>query len=232
MAQPRCACGQPKSYRTAQCWTCYNAGRRGPSYQCLGCGAAFWRFHSPTKRDARRYCSRACFFAMKKTRAAENQRVIQARKQSESVESEIHRALRQEAQRTLLALRLCAECGGPLSRLSPGGRFCRRCVAYRIATATSRGRRASREVGPEHLCPNCGQTFRGHVQDVYCSLHCAKQYKARHDRCGDTYPTLSHMPLDERNQIAELIALTRAAYRKIDQVRKSGISEIESEVSR
>jgi len=72
--------------------------------------------------------------------------------------------------------------------------------------------------GATHICPNCGQLFNGHDRDVFCSFRCARQL-----RKDGRYPTLGALPLDERNRVAELIALVRSARRQIDRSMKADL---------
>jgi len=80
-----------------------------------------------------------------------------------------------------------------------------------------------------HFCPNCGKAFtttsqpnpdhrtgrvvqRQYMGRVFCSYRCVCQYKYR------TYSALGRIPSEaERNRLAQLIALMRDAYRRIDR---------------
>jgi hypothetical protein len=46
---------------------------------------------------------------------------------------------------------------------------------------------------------------------VFCSARCRSQYSKK----GDRYPSIGGLPLEARNQVAELIALVRSARRQI-----------------
>ena len=61
-----------------------------------------------------------------------------------------------------------------------------------------------------HICPNCGRFFTGKEARVYCSPKCEQQYAGK-----GRYPHIGKIPLTERNHLAELIALQRAANRRL-----------------
>src|SRR5262245_44391239 len=64
--QTMCACGQSKARYTRECRACYLL--HGLSTQrCQQCGQSFRR--KPWNDDTLKYCSRACYFAMKHQRA-------------------------------------------------------------------------------------------------------------------------------------------------------------------
>jgi hypothetical protein len=54
--------------------------------------------------------------------------------------------------------------------------------------------------------------FRGYESDVYCSPRCRHYYS--HKR---RYPTLGLVPRDERNRLAGMMALVRAARRLLSE---------------
>jgi len=199
-----CACGRPKSRRTVQCRTCFNVKHRSPAFQCAWCTRTFWR--PKWKDDARRFCSRDCFFAMKKGRAAD-------RAESEAAEREIQQALYHAAKKVRRSLRRCVHCAGSMPD-DRGGRYCSdACLCAVLGTKVRETRRTNKAAGIQHQCPNCGVWFPGHPCDVYCSPRCCKQFKTHLGR----YPSLENVfPIEERNRIAGLIALVRAARRQID----------------
>lgn len=204
-----CSCGRPKFSRSARCLACAKAVRRR-ALTCTYCGVAFWR-RKVGDKEQRRFCSRECYFSMKKAHAVTHAAELQASKANEQIEKVIQRELREAAQQTLLVLRWCP-CGAPLNRRSVGGRYCRACVATRIRTATRNARHAASEQGIEHLCPNCGQWFKGYEREVYCSVRCGKRMR----KVPGRYPSISEIPIDQRNQLAEYLALIRRARRHID----------------
>lgn len=82
----------------------------------------------------------------------------------------------------------------------------------RRALAFPRPRPPSRPpVFLEHVCPNCGQRYMGQERRVYCSPQCSQQYLHH-----GNYPPLGAVPLVERNSLATLVALTRAANRHLN----------------
>lgn len=201
-----CQCGGSKTASAKMCRSCVARHQRR-LFTCQGCGVMHWR--RAWCDDARKYCSRECYFRMKKTRAAANaaQQVID--RLSVQAEHEIQRELRRAAQQAQLALRWCS-CGAPLNRRSPRAVCCDACRKERIGRSVSRRRTVSREHGVQHCCPNCGQQFRGYEGDVYCSTRCAHRYN-HHGR----YPSIGQLSLTERNRIAELLALVRTARKHI-----------------
>jgi endogenous inhibitor of DNA gyrase (YacG/DUF329 family) len=170
-----------------------------PTFYCESCAAPFWR--RKNHKDARRFCSKRCAGTWHRARTA-------ARVQAERTQREIDRALLQAARETARLLRRCP-CGASLDRRSAGGRFCRACVAARLRASNIRQQKAARDYGPLHCCPNCGRQFQGYEGAVFCSSLCSKRLHRKR------YPTLAHIPLEERNHLAEMIALVRAARRKI-----------------
>lgn len=196
-----CACGQRKTDAATRCQSCATAHRR-PMFRCEWCSAEFWR-RRWDGRDYRRFCSHRCANACT---GAQVYAVCQARRDSEQAQREIDRELRRAAQRVLLELRSCS-CGGPITR--PHGTMCTTCAA-------THRRERGREHGIKHLCPNCGQWFRGLETDVYCSPRCARQLRKK-----GRYPSIASLATGERNRIAELIALIRAARRRIEQPAES-----------
>lgn len=93
-------------------------------------------------------------------------------------------------------------------------------IERQITRALRREQQARRkqERAPcDHVCPNCGVTFMGRPRCVYCSMKCRQQL-THHNRAGkQRYPSLDGMPVAERNQIARLVALVRAARRVLNE---------------
>jgi len=63
--------------------------------------------------------------------------------------------------------------------------------------------------GLHHICPNCGDAFRGYAAAVFCSRSCAHSF-GKMQRRG-SYPSIATLPVDERNKLAHLISLARRA---------------------
>lgn len=199
--------------------------RRNPDrFVCKGCGQLIKRYPAPARDNRREYCSLKCKMRVW-WRTHECQRYppsesLVLRRQIESAqrkalcrEQQIERAIERvhwEQARTICS------CGATIARDSgsnaPYCRLCRTCATTRIAAINRETRAAIRTEGVDHVCPNCGQSFRGYVDDVYCSSRCNKQMHKKKGR----YPSIRGLPLDERNRLAELLALVRAARRRMD----------------
>jgi predicted RNA-binding Zn-ribbon protein involved in translation (DUF1610 family) len=84
--------------------------------------------------------------------------------------------------------------------------------AHKQARSVLRAEReqARRDRRISHTCPNCGDTFIGLPSVVYCGKRC-RDLLGKHGR----YPGLRSVPAPERNQVAEMIALVRAARRAL-----------------
>jgi hypothetical protein len=132
------------------------------------------------------------------------------RRRERRIEEQLERVHWQQAR----TISICT-CGVTITR--PAATLCKTCYAARMGTVIRHAREASRIEGLNHVCPNCGQQFLGYTADVYCSKRCFRQY-TKHQR----YPGLRSLPLNERNQIAAMIALVRAANRRIDESLKAG----------
>lgn len=205
--RPRCSCGGQKARYSLRCQACDAVRRKCeavrrmvPTRVCQWCGAEFRRQgDARAAHDVLRFCSKKCWGAFRSAIAqAQHEKYRGARQ----IIRELTRAQR------LYARSVCA-CGATITR--PYGSLCTSCRAARRSEAF----RIRREEGVHHLCPNCGQSFRGHTDDVYCSSPCAKQFRKK------SRSRIRAIPLDERNRIAELLALVRAANRRIDEVNKS-----------
>jgi predicted RNA-binding Zn-ribbon protein involved in translation (DUF1610 family) len=200
-----CACGGRRSRNARQCKSCDTAARRGSDFSCEWCGLVFWRkSHNSNKADARRFCSKQCSGALKTAQA-------RAREHVTAIETEFARAVEQELHARLSTpqqpVRICS-CGAVITKKGTG--YCAACLPSRVATWCRAARSVVRHEGVEHVCPNCGHSFRGYVGDVFCSQRCATQL-THHRR----YPSIGAVPYPERNQLAELIALQRAANRRL-----------------
>lgn len=212
-----CACGQRKSYSAVRCLTCERLRRHSPPEprMCEWCGLSFRRkLHGGGgDHDTGRFCSKKCSGARR--RAGTMLRLEQQKQQrfASEIERQIQREL-DRAQRELeraqrdCAPRFCA-CGTAITN----GSMCQPCATIRKVTGLYAAREMARIAGHEHCCPNCGARFRGLERDVYCSDHCARQLCKRRQR----YPAIGHFPLNERNRLAELIALVRSARRRINK---------------
>ena len=65
-----------------------------------------------------------------------------------------------------------------------------------------------------HVCPDCGTSFHAPMKYVFCSRRCDLRYSKK-DR-----PSLGSIPIHDRNQIASLMALVRAANRRIQDAAR------------
>jgi predicted nucleic acid-binding Zn ribbon protein len=224
-----CRCGGRKAWNSQLCSSCRRQERRGPHQQCEFCGVSFWRYNmgDPAK-DARRFCSRRCSALHRGAtgrqtmqnpeirarivgsiayRQCVEQRHAQAQerqRQREQEWQELQKRLQEQRERYQEETK-CA-CGAPstIARWTPTHPYMRRwCEACHTQEFQAW----------QHVCPNCGQEFDGEYRTVYCSERCATQMRKRQQR-SDTYPSIGGIPLAERNKLAELIALMRAANRQ------------------
>lgn len=199
-----CACGRPKHSRSKLCLMCdkQRRTRMVPIRICQWCGGKFRRKgHDPrTTHDVLRFCRKKCWGAFRSAFAQAEQEQYQ---RAREISRELTRAQR------LYARSVCP-CGAPITR--PRGRFCNTCAATCRGRGIRRARAVGRRTGLAHLCPNCGRQFRGYERDVFCSQHCSHQYTKK-----QRYPSIGAMSLEQRNQIAELIALVRSARRRVHE---------------
>ncbi len=198
----RCECGQAKSLGSQRCQTCHMQQRHDRVLRrtCQSCGREFRRKHSlRSGHDVLRFCSKKCWGVFQ-TALAHTAR--DAYRRARQIQRELTRAQRLEARKH------CA-CGVLITH-QHRDRRCSPCIA-----AAVRAKRAADQMIGDHVCPNCGGSFHRYGSAVFCSPRCGRQYK--HDR----YPTLRALPVDKRNQIAELVALVRSARRRIDENSKS-----------
>ena len=194
-----CRCGQPKSPQPALCKPCFEADRRGPDLHCEWCGVAFWRAKNTNHpySDARRFCSKTCSGARR--RAVKDERLI-----ARDIERAVARAQAQIVRHT-------CQCGSPIERRT--AKWCNACYAARIGEGIRNGYARAKDQGVLHICPNCGETFKGYADAVHCGKACAKQMLkciGRH-----RYPSIGTVPLPERNTLAGLIALQREVNRRL-----------------
>jgi hypothetical protein len=62
---------------------------------------------------------------------------------------------------------------------------------------------------PDHVCPNCGAQFVGPKHKTFCGARCAHQLRK------PRFPRFGSLPIEARNNLAELMALVRAANRRL-----------------
>jgi hypothetical protein len=196
--------------------------RRCPaSFVCKGCGAITVRRPSPARDSRRSYCSDACKMRVwwqtheklvyPPLESTVRRKAAEAdRRRARRIEEQIERVHWHQAR----TIRFCS-CGATITRST--ATLCKTCYAAQLGTVLRHAREVSRIDGLNHVCPNCGHGFLGWAADVYCSKRCFRQY-SKHQR----YPGLRSLPLTERNQIAAMIALIRAANRRIDESLKPG----------
>lgn len=197
MSSRLCACGRRCHSTSARCLTC---NRNRQPFSCEWCGVSFRR--KPNPHDACRFCSKKCSGAL---RTAGSAPVVAA----------FARTFRRELQQALASpktpiVRLC-RCGAPITQWRTG--WCDPCLLVVRGASIRAGHSVARLLGVAHICPNCGRSFKGYQKATYCSTRCATQMRKRIER--GTYPVIGHLQIDERNKLAELIALTRAVNRRL-----------------
>jgi hypothetical protein len=204
-----CACGKSRNPAAAKCWTCYSASRkRRPIQVCQTCNRSFQtkRGLSEVNYQRNKYCSRACYFATKKAKAAERLISLTASQVIARAQREAVMAEREAARASLAVARVrSCRCGAVITRRKDGV-FCAACSAERRERVIPRA--WVRVLGVDHLCPNCGAWFKGYRYAVYCSARCCEQ-TTKHGR----YPALGRVDVEERNGLAELVYLEREARR-------------------
>jgi len=198
-----CACGQSKSSRAKRCLMCerQRLEQMVPLRICQWCQSEFRRKGRRVRdgHDILCFCSKKCWGACRSARFQAEQNEY---RQACQISRELKRAQR------LYARSICA-CGATITRRC--GTLCNTCAAEHKREGIHRARSVSRTAGVRHICPNCGESFRGYASDVHCSTRCCKQLRKK----GQRYPVIGALPLQERNRIAELVALVRAARRRI-----------------
>jgi predicted nucleic acid-binding Zn ribbon protein len=190
---------------------CYKATRpRAPMFRCEWCGIEVYRqLHRDPTKHARRFCSKRCSGALKHA-------VVMARNESICAERQIQRELKRAATHAMRAQRSCRSCGGSIPHQSEGVYCSEACRTAGTGTNVRETRHKNKNNGVKHLCPNCGQWFPGHERDVFCSAHCHGQMSKRTKHGHRRYPSLDRLPIDERNQLAEFLALIRTVRRHIN----------------
>jgi len=185
------------------------------SFVCQGCDAVIERLPSPQIDNRRMYCSPLCKMhvwwrtherkiyppAAATLQRRQRQRQLAAdRSREQYLEDQRRREIQREIDRAqqLHAASFCRDCGVPII---PGRGRCEQCRLV-----------IDRRTWVDHVCPNCGKPFEQDDDVVYCSRKCGHQYRHHPGR----YPSIALIPRAERNRIAHLIALVRAARRHID----------------
>lgn len=215
-----CACGERKARYSMRCKACAMAAtaatvaRRRPAFTCEWCQHEFWRPRKGNdKHDRRRFCSKRCSALLRTTARRmpwQNPdvqlRLALEREHRREQQRQRQQWLKQQRQQEQQEQTKCA-CGSPSTQARWTyehpymRRWCDACYAQEFYAW-------------QHCCPNCGQEFYGEYRNVYCSMRCAKQMRHRHER-SDTYPLIGALPLAERNKLAQMIALMRAANRRM-----------------
>ena len=163
------------------------------------------------------FCSRTCAFARQHEQYLRRQvAAVIAREQQKAARA---RGKQEQEQRIHQERMTCRLCGGERVLGSWVGRRCLVCYAQQQRVRVQRGRARVKQDGVLHLCPNCGQWFRGYEQDVFCSKRCSQQLKP------DRYPRMRHVPIAERNELAAMTALIRRANRVLQGYPDVGGSE-------
>jgi hypothetical protein len=197
-----CACGAKRARVSSACRSCYLANVHAADSTCQWCKKTFRRRQKAPDRDARKFCSKVCYGASKtiwKTKGA-------GQAFARCVKRELTKRLRAISSRP--PDRRCL-CGATIERRT--AKYCRACYAATIRDGVRAGLSVSNAIGSDHVCPNCGDTFRGYPGAVFCSVICGKRVKR------DRYPSLQWMPIAERNQLARWIALAREANRRLQR---------------
>jgi hypothetical protein len=210
-----CACGARRSFAAGnKCSACYRVVVRPPRV-CEWCNAAIER--QPRKRDAARFCSKTCSGALKTAR----RRAHEAESESES---EFARTFQRELMQrlptspppvSLPPVRCCNGCGVAITQAAAKHtpRFCGACFSSRLTANFAGAFSVSWRLGAEHICPNCGRSFRAFPHVLCCSARCGKQIGRAQER--GHYPVISAIQLEERNRLAKLISLVREANRRL-----------------
>ena len=219
-----CKCGKACSASATKCRSCYADEKARSVCVCLQCGQSFRprRAVNHAKGAFNTYCSRACYFAGKRLRATAARLDEAAALEERRIKRAFARHFAAELRRRLPAEvtvqgRFC-RCGAPITQARTGA--CQTCLSPARAASARASLSVARVLGAAHVCANCGQSFRGNVSAVHCSRRCANQMHRRQGR--GHYPAIGHIPLAERNRVAELIALVRRANRRIHDYSAKG----------
>jgi hypothetical protein len=183
-----CACGNKKSPTARQCFECRM--RDDDARRSRVCEECSQPFNRPRhgNRDAQRFCSRSCGFAWQKREGAEKRKATAKERETQNRMRDVERTIQRE-----LAHAIRTRLDQVVPR-RPLGSFK---TAERV----------------RHVCPDCGVAFDGVLGRVFCSPKCCQRYL--HKR---KYPALAHIEVHERNQLASMLALVRAANRQLQGV--------------
>jgi hypothetical protein len=213
----RCQCGKPKAVNAAHCLECYRAENRREIQICQHCQESFHPKRSLSEANFQRnkYCSRKCYFKWKQQYASERL----SERDIKQFGITFRRELRARLQTARLSLapvvRQCRGCGKLITD-KVTAELCDVCFVSMISIGVRASHAAAKLEGHEHICPQCGRTFRGYARTVWCSFQCGHAM-ARATARGH-YPSLTHLPLSVRNQLAGMIALMRQANQRISHV--------------
>jgi hypothetical protein len=234
--QSTCACGGWKSPTSARCLACDKARRKPPLRHCEWCHQAFVmrQRHADPKKGAGRFCTKRCsglFRAAAGVMPLQKADVRARAAIGTAQYRELHREEwdwrreerkrqkeeEQRHQQQKWDREHACSCGASSTtarwvydepyragQTPPSGRtryWCEACFAHEFYAR-------------QHVCPNCGEEFYGTERETYCSERCGTQMRKRIERSA-CYPSIGHLPVDERNKLARLIALMRAAHRRI-----------------
>jgi hypothetical protein len=215
-----CACGHKKHYGCARCLACEKHRRQPPLRTCEWCGRDFRRGGGQAPRfrhDVKRFCSKHCSGLHRmaagqqpiqdpdvQVRAAIGLAVWREQRRAEWALRRQERHERQQQQRAIRQQQrpTCA-CGAPYTHTRDKRYWCDACFTQEFHAW-------------RHLCPNCGQEFVGIQAKTYCSPRCATQMRHRLER-SSCYVAIGHLHVMERNRMAELMALMRAAHRHLQR---------------
>lgn len=211
--QPICACGEKKARYSRRCLACERGERQARSrsiHQCEQCRVTFARDGRHGHRDRPvRFCSNSC---ANRYHARARGQIAKRRHHEQAIQREFARVLQRELEQRLVfpasdPARRCL-CGQPIA----SGSLCDPCLGIRRQQSDAANWTMERIRGFRHVCPNCGRLFRGRQYMVHCSSKCARQYSKK-----GRYPDISRLPLRKRNEVAELVALVRAANRAVNE---------------
>jgi hypothetical protein len=207
----QCDCGKPRALvsKSGKCRACYWAEHGRQIHVCEHCKQSFLpkRAVVPEQHQFNKYCSRSCFFSMKRRRAL-----------AAAVEAVIAKRLAREQEREQYAQRPCIWCLLPIGKTHPQRHESHAACQREIQNSKARMevRRIREQPSAEHVCPACGAAFIDRYTDkrrVYCSPSCAKSL--RKWRLG----AMRRIPTTERNALARMIADAKYAQRIINDIR-------------
>lgn len=199
-----CACGRMKTRVAAQCRICHNIRRSSRISRCA-CGTAISRGsvrcvpcqHAAQRLAAMRtceWCGRGFYKRPETKRFCSNSC---SAKRSAAIRFASTYAARAEAraERAIQqAIQKAAENARRVAERAARPRWCR-----------------PRAPLVEHVCPCCGLAFMGTAGRAYCSKRCRRGMRKYSVR-------LNGFTLDDRNKMAELLALLKAYNRRINTV--------------